>query len=89
MERDDRFIHQIDFYCDLWCERCPLSASCFQYSVVDSAEDFADRQKKSILQMRKLWLTTARRLGVQVKPNEFFQVAMVKTTVPVRRPVST
>lgn len=43
---DDRFIPGIYNYCDRWCERCPKTARCLNFSL--SQEKFADPETRDL-----------------------------------------
>jgi len=43
---DKRFIPGIYNYCDRWCERCPQTSRCLNFSI--SEEEFADRETQDI-----------------------------------------
>jgi hypothetical protein len=43
---DGRFIAGIYNYCDRWCERCPQTSHCLNFSV--SAEEFSDPEARDI-----------------------------------------
>ncbi len=43
---DERFIPGIYNYCDRWCERCPQTSRCLNFSV--SEEEFSDPQTRDI-----------------------------------------
>ena len=43
---DKRFISGIYNYCDRWCERCPLTSRCLNFSI--SEEEFSDLETRDI-----------------------------------------
>jgi len=43
---DNRFIAGIYNYCDRWCERCPQTSRCLNFSI--SEEEFSDREARDI-----------------------------------------
>ena len=43
---DERFIDGIYNYCDRWCERCPQTSRCLNFSI--SEEDFSDPETRDI-----------------------------------------
>ena len=43
---DERFISGIYNYCDRWCERCPQTSRCLNFSI--SEEDFSDPETRDI-----------------------------------------
>ena len=46
LARDERFIAGIYNYCDRWCERCPQTSRCLNFSV--SEEEFSDPEARDI-----------------------------------------
>lgn len=46
LAQDERFIAGIYNYCDRWCERCPQTARCLNFSL--SEEKFSDPETKDI-----------------------------------------
>lgn len=44
--KDNRFITGIYNYCDRWCERCPQTSRCLNYTIVK--EEFADPEARDI-----------------------------------------
>lgn len=46
MARNKGFISGIYNYCDRWCERCPQTSRCLNYSI--AAEEFADPESRDI-----------------------------------------
>ena len=46
LAKDDRFISGIYNYCDRWCERCPFTARCMNFAMVD--EQFPDQERQDI-----------------------------------------
>jgi hypothetical protein len=46
LARDERFISGIYNYCDRWCERCPQTSRCLNFSV--SEEEFSDPEARDI-----------------------------------------
>ena len=49
---DKRFIPGIYNYCDRWCERCPLTSRCLNFSI--SEEEFSDPETRDI-KNEKFW----------------------------------
>jgi hypothetical protein len=43
---DERFIDGIYNYCDRWCERCPQTSRCLNFSIAE--EDFSDPETRDI-----------------------------------------
>jgi len=43
---DERFIPGIYNYCDRWCERCPQTSRCLNFSI--SEEEFSDPETRDI-----------------------------------------
>ena len=43
---DERFVGGIYNYCDRWCERCPQTSRCLNFSI--SEEDFSDPETRDI-----------------------------------------
>jgi hypothetical protein len=43
---DERFIAGIYNYCDRWCERCPQTSRCLNFSI--SEEEFSDPEARDI-----------------------------------------
>ena len=43
---DKRFISEIYNYCDRWCERCPQTSRCLNFSI--SEEEFSDPESRDI-----------------------------------------
>lgn len=46
LAKDKRFIKGIYNYCDQWCERCPHTSKCLNYSIVK--EEFADPETRDL-----------------------------------------
>lgn len=46
MARDKGFISGIYNYCDRWCERCPQTSRCLNYSI--ASKEFADPESRDI-----------------------------------------
>ncbi len=46
MARDKRFISGIYNYCDRWCERCPQTSRCLNFSI--ASKEFADPESRDI-----------------------------------------
>jgi hypothetical protein len=57
---EKRFIAGIYNYCDRWCERCPQTSRCLNFSI--SEEEFSDPETKDI-RNEKFWRTLSEILG--------------------------
>jgi len=57
---DERFIGGIYNYCDRWCERCPQTSRCLNFSI--SEEDFSDPETRDI-RNEAFWKKLSETLG--------------------------
>jgi len=57
---DKRFISGIYNYCDRWCERCPMTSRCLNFSI--SEEEFSDPKARDI-QNEAFWKKLSGTLG--------------------------
>ena len=50
--KNPKYISGIYNYCDRWCERCPFTAKCLNYS---SSEEYFDTPEKKDINNKEFW----------------------------------